>query len=105
MHFTYFAYEIHADVKPATIRALDYIAGTDEFPATTCSGYRAERGDCLLSARPEVVWLVEGMPLLSRFATITASKLRTHDDINGVPAHFTSISKLLDFGSTAVGIE
>lgn len=77
------------------------------FPATTCSGYRAERGDCLLSARPEVVWLAEGMPLLSRFATITASlpKLRTHDDINGTSAHFTSISKLLDFGSTAVGIE
>lgn len=31
MHFTYFAYETHADVKPATIRALDYIAGTDEL--------------------------------------------------------------------------
>lgn len=43
---------------------------------------------------------------LSRFATITASpKLRTHDDINGIPAHFTSISNLLDFGPTAAGIE
>lgn len=31
MHFTYFAYKTHADVKPATIRALDYIAGTDEL--------------------------------------------------------------------------
>lgn len=76
------------------------------FPTAMRNGYRAERGDCLLSARPEVVWLAEGMPLLSRFATITASpKLRTHDDINGIPAHFTSISKLLDFDPTAAGIE
>lgn len=54
---------------------------------------------------------LEGMPLLSRFATmrlrtITASlKLRTHDDINGIPTYFTSISELLGFGSTAIEIE
>lgn len=55
--------------------------------------------------------LLEGMPLLSRFATmrlrtITASlKLRTHDDINGVPAYFTSILELLDFGPIEIEIE
>lgn len=109
MHFTYFAYKTHADVKPATIRALDYIAGTDELDVSNnnvqwLSG--RECGDCLLSAHD---WKWFGSPkeclCFRGFATITAlPKLRTHDDINGIPVHFTSISKL-DFGSITVGIE
>lgn len=98
MHFTYFAYE-HADVKPAAIRALGYIAGTDESDVSNNNAqWLSERSAEIAFCPRDRKWfrLVEGMPLLSRFATITASpKLRTRDDINGIPAHFTSISKLL----------
>lgn len=113
MHFTYFAYETHADAKPATIRAAAGIIPRTESDISSNNNNnnnhaRLSDGDCLLSTRPEVVWRTEGMPLpaVTRArdagpATITVSpKLRTHDDINGVPAHFASISELLDSGST-----
>lgn len=47
MHFTYFAYETHADVKPATIRRIILQERTSRmFPTTTRGGYRAEIAFC-----------------------------------------------------------
>lgn len=63
VHFTYFAYETHADVKPATIRwcwiilrERDRVTAYTTFPTTQrARDYRTKRGDCLLSARAEMV--------------------------------------------------
>jgi len=58
-------------LTPATIRALDYIAGTDELDVSNNNVQRLSDAGArrlpFVRARPEVVWFAEGMPLLSRF--------------------------------------
>lgn len=99
VHFTYFAYETHTDVKPATGAGLYCESGrVDEQRFQQCNArVTIGRSTEIAFCPRERKWFrsLEGMPLLSRFATmrlrtITASlKLRTHGDINGIPAYFT----------------
>lgn len=91
MHFTYFAYETHANVKLATIRALDAILQertSRMFPTTTqrAVGYRAysvEIAFCPCDRKwfgsPKECLCVRG------FATITELRRNSEltDDING----------------------
>lgn len=78
LHFTYFAYETHANVKPRrpSLRWIISPGPTTRLLDVSSNNIRARaHGDCLLSMRPEVVWLAEGMPLLSWFSTMRLSTI------------------------------